>query len=86
MQATLQIPAIRRTRDGYQTFNTNRPGDFHGHSLSVSDIVADRTAWYPVTTLIHGASKNCLDSLNRRTTSRTRMVLKDDYGIDGIGS
>ena len=28
----------------YEKFNMDRPSDFHGHSLSVSDIVALKTA------------------------------------------
>ncbi len=71
----------------YMTFNTDRPADFTGHSLSVSDIVAlkqngvvtshyvDSVGFVPVPDFIK--QENYLKN--------AEMAMEDDYGmIDGI--
>ena len=72
--------------DIFYRFNMERPEDFHGHSLSVSDIVAlkvdgnvtahyvDRYGWQE----LHGF-------LSDQPLRNAEMMLEDDYGmIDGI--
>ena len=72
--------------DIFYRFNMERPDDFHGHSLSVSDIVAlkvdgsvsvhyvDRYGWQE----LHGF-------LSDQPLRNAEMLLEDDYGmIDGI--
>ena len=72
--------------DIFYRFNIERPEDFHGHSLSVSDIVAlkvdgnvtahyvDRYGWQE----LHGF-------LSDQPLRNAEMMLEDDYGmIDGI--
>ena len=72
--------------DVFYIFNMNRPADFKGHSLSVSDIVALK---------IHGAvSFHYVDSfgfqrldgfLPDHPLKNAEMTAEDDYGmIDGI--
>lgn len=70
----------------FYRFNMERPEDFHGHSLSVSDVVAlkvkdevtvhyvDRYGW----TELHGF-------LSDQPLRNAEMLLEDDFGmIDGI--
>ena len=72
--------------DIFYRFNMERPEDFHGHSLSVSDIVAlkvngnvtahyvDRYGW-----------QELQGFLSDQPLRNAEMMLKDDYGmIDGI--
>ena len=72
--------------DTFYRFNMERPADFYGHSLSVSDIVAlkvdgivtahyvDRFGWQE----LHGF-------LSDQPLRNAEMMLEDDYGmIDGI--
>lgn len=72
--------------DIFYRFNMERPEDFHGHSLSVSDIVAlkidgsvsahyvDRYGWQE----LHGF-------LSDQPLRNAEVLLEDDYGlIDGI--
>ena len=72
--------------DIFYRFNMERPDDFYGHSLSVSDIVAlkvdgivtahdvDRYGWQE----LHGF-------LSDQPLRNAEMMLEDDYGmIDGI--
>lgn len=72
--------------DIFYRFNMERPEDFHGHSLSVSDIVAlkvngnvtahyvDRYGW-----------QELQGFLSDQPLRNAEMMLEDDYGmIDGI--
>lgn len=43
----MQSSSEWRLDDLFEIFNTNRPSDFHGHSMSVSDVVeVDGVFWY----------------------------------------
>lgn len=71
----------------YQTFNTNRPGDFHGHSLSVSDIVALRQNGVVSCHYVDSWGFKELPGFIKPENylKNAEMVLEDDYGmIDGI--
>lgn len=71
----------------YEKFNMDRPSDFHGHSLSVSDIVALKTAGM--------VSFHYVDSIGfaelpdfvkpENYLKNAEMAMEDDYGmIDGV--
>lgn len=71
----------------YEKFNLDRPSDFRGHSLSVSDIVALKTG--------NIVSCHFVDSIGfvelpgflkpENYLKNAEMVMEDDYGIlDGI--
>lgn len=71
----------------YQTFNTDHPEDFRGHSLSVSDIVALRqdgvVSCHYVDSRGFKELPNFLGSDNY--LKNAEMAVEDDYGmIDGI--
>jgi hypothetical protein len=71
----------------YQTFNIDRPNDFRGHSLSVSDIVALRqngmVSCHYVDSWGFKELPGFLKSENY--LKNAEMALEDDYGmIDGI--
>jgi hypothetical protein len=56
----------------FYRFNEDRPADFPGHSLSVSDIVAlKQAAWYPAIMSIPSASKSCPRFFPGRTITNT---------------
>ncbi|MDY4509464.1 MAG: YodL domain-containing protein [Candidatus Faecousia sp.] len=70
----------------YEIFNLNRPGDFTGHSLSVSDIVAlkqDDVVSYHYCDSI--GFKELPDFQKENYLKAAEMSTEDDYGmIDGI--
>ena len=70
----------------YEIFNLNRPGDFTGHSLSVSDIVAlkqDGVVSYHYCDSI--GFKELPDFRQENYLKAAEMSTEDDYGmIDGI--
>lgn len=71
----------------YQTFNINRPEDFRGHSLSVSDIVAirqnDVVSCHYVDSIGFRELPNFLQPENY--LKNVEVLLEDDFGmIDGI--
>lgn len=70
----------------YEIFNLNRPGDFTGHSLSVSDIVALKQ--YGVVSYHYCDSigfKELPDFRQENYLKAAEMSTEDDYGmIDGI--
>ena len=70
----------------YEIFNLNRPGDFTGHSLSVSDIVAlkqDGVVSYHYCDSI--GFKELPDFQKENYLKTAEMSTEDDYGmIDGI--
>ena len=70
----------------YEIFNINRPGDFTGHSLSVSDIVAlkqDGVVSYHYCDSI--GFKDLPDFRQENYLKAAEMSTEDDYGmIDGI--
>ena len=70
----------------YEIFNLNRPGDFTGHSLSVSDIVAlkqDDVVSYHYCDSV--GFKELPDFWKENYLKAAEMSTEDDYGmIDGI--
>ena len=70
----------------YEIFNLNRPGDFTGHSLSVSDIVAlkqDGVVSYHYCDSV--GFKELPDFQKENYLKAAEMSTEDDYGmIDGI--
>ena len=71
----------------FQTFNINRPGDFCGHSLSVSDIVALKQDGAVSYHYCDSVGFRELPDFNRPENylKTVEMTLEDDYGmIDGI--
>lgn len=70
----------------YEIFNLNRPGDFTGHSLSVSDIVAlkqDGVVSYHYCDSV--GFKELPDFQQKNYLKAAEMSTEDDYGmIDGI--
>ena len=71
--------------DFYYQFNMERPEDFHGHSLSVSDIVAikeaDKVSFHFVDSF---GFKELQDFLPENYLKNAEMALEDDYDmIDG---
>ena len=70
----------------YEIFNLNRPGDFTGHSLSVSDIVAlkqDGVVSYHYCDSV--GFKELPDFQKENYLKTAEMSTEDDYGmIDGI--
>ncbi len=73
--------------DIYRKFNLDRPEDFTGHSLSVSDIVALRTgqqiSFHYVDTVGFAELRGFLRPENY--LKNAEMSMEDDYGmIDGI--
>ena len=78
---------IEKLEDLYRIFNIERPQDFTGHSLSISDIVALKQAGV--------VSYHYVDSIGYKELAdfhpdqnylkNTEMQLEDDYGmIDGV--
>ena len=71
----------------FQTFNINRPGDFCGHSLSVSDIVALKQDGEVSYHYCDSIGFRELPGFNQPENylKTAEMSLEDDYGmIDGI--
>ena len=71
----------------YQTFNIDRPEDFRGHSLSVSDIVALRQNGVVSCHYVDSwGFKELPDFLKPENHLRNaEMAMEDDYGmIDGV--
>ncbi len=71
----------------FQTFNINRPGDFCGHSLSVSDIVALKQDGEVSYHYCDSIGFRELPGFNQPENylKTAEMTLEDDYGmIDGI--
>lgn len=71
----------------YEKFNLDRPSDFHGHSLSVSDIVALKTgnivSCHFVDSIGFVELPNFLKPENY--LKNAEMAMEDDYGmLDGI--
>ena len=70
----------------YEIFNLNRPGDFTGHSLSASDIVAlkqDGVVSYHYCDSV--GFKELPDFQKENYLKAAEMSTEDDYGmIDGI--
>jgi len=78
---------IDKLEDIYRTFNIERPQDFTGHSLSVSDIVALKqdgvVSCYYVDSIGYKELPAFLKSENY--LKNAEMQMEDDYGmIDGI--
>ena len=83
-----QGSTIDRLNSLYQQFNINRPEDFTGHSLSVSDIIVLRQ---PNATTYHYVDSWGFQALSPNFTpldnplKNAEMSVEDDYGmIDGI--
>lgn len=84
--------AARRTPEAileglYTRFNLNRPDDFRGHSLSVSDVIAlnlnGQTECYYTDSFGFYKLPSFLEHEN--TLKNAEMMLEDDYNmIDGI--
>lgn len=79
-------PIPQLLEDIFYRFNLYRPEDFHGHSLSVSDVVAlkinDVVSTHYVDRIgfqeLHGF-------LSEQPLKNAEMMLEDDYGmIDGV--
>lgn len=70
----------------YTKFNLNRPADFTGHSLSVSDVVAIRRDGQVSAHYVDTFGFVRLDDfLRENPLKNVEMALEDDYGmIDGI--
>lgn len=70
----------------YTKFNLNRPADFTGHSLSVSDVVAIRRDGQVSAHYVDTYGFVRLDDfLRENPLKNVEMTLEDDYGmIDGI--
>ena len=70
----------------YTKFNLNRPEDFTGHSLSVSDVIAIRHDGQVSAHYVDAFGFVRLDSfLPENPLKNVEMALEDDYGmIDGI--
>ena len=70
----------------YTKFNLNRPADFTGHSLSVSDVVAVRRDGQVSAHYVDTYGFVRLDDfLRENPLKNVEMALEDDYGmIDGI--
>ncbi len=79
---------IESKLDGlYQTFNLNRPEDFTGHSLSVSDIVALKQAGVVTCHYVDSIGFTELPTFLKPENylKNAEMAMEDDYGmIDGI--
>lgn len=70
----------------YTKFNLNRPADFTGHSLSVSDVIAIRQDGQVSAHYVDTFGFVRLDDfLRENPLKNVEMSLEDDYGmIDGI--
>ena len=70
----------------FRTFNENRPGDFTGHSMSVSDIVALKMNGEVSFHYVDSFGFHKLDSfLPDNPLKNAEMTVEDDFGmIDGI--
>ena len=69
----------------FHTFNVNRPDDFRGHSLSVSDIVALKANGEVSFHYVDSFSFQKLDGFLDNPLKNAEMTVEDDYGqIDGI--
>ncbi len=76
-----------KLEDLFQTFNINRPGDFCGHSLSVSDIVALKQDGEVSYHYCNSVGFRDLPGFNQPENylKSAEMAMEDDYGmIDGI--
>ena len=86
------VLASRRTAEAvleglYTRFNLNRPDDFRGHSLSVSDVIAlnlnGQTEYYYTDSFGFFKLSSFLEHEN--ALKNAEMMLEDDYNmIDGI--
>lgn len=82
--ASTQIDTLERL---YQTFNIDRPADFTGHSLSVSDIVALKQNGVVSCHYVDSVGYKELPSFiqSGNYLKNAEMQMEDDYGmIDGI--
>lgn len=82
--ANKTIPEL--LNDTFYRFNMDRPEDFYGHSLSVSDIVALKV---DSTVSVHYVDRYGFQELHGflsdQPLKNAEMQMKDDYGmIDGI--
>ncbi len=69
----------------FHTFNVNRPDDFRGHSLSVSDIVALKANGEVSFHYVDSFGFQKLDGFLDNPLKNAEMTVEDDYGqIDGI--
>ena len=69
----------------FHTFNVNRPDDFRGHSLSVSDIVAFKANGEVSFHYVDSFGFQKLDGFLDNPLKNAEMTVEDDYGqIDGI--
>lgn len=71
----------------YTKFNIQRPEDFYGHSLSISDVVAlkqkGKISWHYVDSVGFSELPDFMQSENY--LKNAEMAMEDDYGmIDGI--
>jgi antirestriction protein ArdC len=76
-----------RLEDLFDRFNNDRPEDFHGHSLSVSDIIALKQRGKVSYHYVDRFDFAELQSFTRPENhlKNAEMVMEDDYGmIDGI--
>lgn len=76
-----------RLEDLFDHFNNDRPADFHGHSLSVSDIVALKQNGQVSYHYVDSFDFAPLPDFNKPENylKNAEMAMEDDYGmIDGI--
>lgn len=82
-----EVDPSRALEDLYTDFNIHRPGDFTGHSLSVSDVVAlkqDGTVSYHYCDRF-GFTELSVFCKPENHLKNAEMSMEDDYGmIDGI--
>ena len=76
-----------RLEDLFDCFNNDRPADFHGHSLSVSDIIALKQSGQVSYHYVDSFDFAELPSFQKPENylKNAEMAMEDDYGmIDGI--
>jgi len=84
---TAEGAPIEKLEDLYQTFNINRPADFTGHSLSISDIVALKQDSVVSYHYVDSVGYRELPYFNKKENplKNAEVLLEDDYGmIDGV--
>ena len=80
-----QVPTLLESL--YETYNINRPEDFTGHSLSVSDVIALKLQGQISCHYVDSVGFQQLPDFIRRENylKAAEMSVEDDYGmIDGI--
>lgn len=83
----IQKPDMATLNDLYHQFNMERPADFHGHSLSVSDVVALRVGGETRCYFVDSFGFKPLDHFIQPENylRNADMAMEDDAGmIDGI--